>query len=164
MSEKSARMINAAGNDGSATVEGSNPKDLLRHPLLLTEPLALECAPALFIARQGGLYASSVPIVVKLPTVKEIIVAQAAVKEVIGDRFRAATIGAPTGRASAQGRPLRVWGHTQWWRIFISDLMSAGDVGGSPLILIVETRALSVGCLRDAKRHTRSTLVRSYSH
>ena len=53
---------------------------------LVAEADALACARMLFLAREGGPHRSGVPTVAELPTRDEILIGEAAVKEVLGEK------------------------------------------------------------------------------
>ena len=54
--------------------------------VLVTKEAALECARSLFLAREGGPHRSGAPTVAELPTRDEVLIGQAALKEVLGDK------------------------------------------------------------------------------
>ena len=53
---------------------------------LVTKADALECARKLFLAREGGPHRSGISTVAELPTRDEVLIGQAAVKEVLGEK------------------------------------------------------------------------------
>ena len=53
---------------------------------MVTKAEAVECARALFLLREGGPHTSGAPILAHKPTVDEILIAQAALSEVLGEK------------------------------------------------------------------------------
>ena len=86
MSENEQRNANGAGDDESTVVKVTGSEAGVERDVLVTKEAALECARSLFLAREGGPHRSGAPTVAELPTRDEVLIGQAALKEVLGDK------------------------------------------------------------------------------
>ena len=86
MSENEQRNANGAGDDESMARKVTGSEAGAERDALVTEADALERARKLFLAREGGPHRSGLPTFAELPTREEILVGQAALKEVLGEK------------------------------------------------------------------------------
>ena len=88
MSENESHIANGAGDDESTVQQQkvTSSEAGAERDALVAEADALACARMLFLAREGGPHRSGVPTVAELPTRDEILIGEAAVKEVLGEK------------------------------------------------------------------------------